>query len=168
MSPSRIRSRGLSYIELIIVMAIIGLVGFISYPGISTTLSSRSLDIAASDILMSFQTAKWQAASTKLAHRVLFVSTGGAWTYRVEKEATSGSWTVIRGGGPKSISTRFSVTLNLPAGRDVVFLATGFVSNYDSTKNSITLDSAKLRALGQAGRRIIRLFAGGSVKYEKA
>lgn len=161
-------ARGFSLVELIIVVAIIGILGFVSYPGIRATLFARSLDIAASDVVMSFQTAKWQAASSQLNHRVRFDFVESLWMYRIERESTPGNWTAARGGAAKSLSPQFTVTLNLPTSLTVVFLPTGLVSNYESLKNSITISSPKLITLGQAGTRVVRIFAGGSVISEKS
>jgi prepilin-type N-terminal cleavage/methylation domain-containing protein len=166
--PVMTKVQGFTFIEIVVVLAILGALMMISIPSISHTLEIRALDNTASDIFMSLETAKWQAAAAKLNHRVRFSSDDGAWTYRVEKESSPGVWTTIAGAGPKKISTKFTFTPNLPTGQAVVFLATGFVSNYDSLKNSITLESPKLRTLGEPSQRVIRIFAGGSVRYLKS
>jgi type IV fimbrial biogenesis protein FimT len=161
-------SRGFTLLELIIAVAIIGIMALASFPAISNTLEGRSLDMAAGDVLMAFQTAKWQAASLKQNHRVRFAASGGSWLIYLERESASGTWTAMSGWLTKTISTKFTVVLNLPASQDVIFESTGFVSNYDSAKNSVTVTSPKLVSLNQPGQRIIRLYAGGSVQYTKS
>jgi len=128
----------------------------------------RALDNTASEILMSFQTAKWQAASTRLNHRVRFSSTDGAWSYCIEREATAGSWTLMPGSRRVKIPSKITATVNLPTGLAVTFQGTGFVSSYDGTKNSIVLSSAKLAGLGQPSNRTIRFLAGGSVQFTRS
>jgi len=164
----RASSRGFTYIEMIIVIAVIGLLMMTSYSSFTNTLETRALDNTASEILMAMQTAKWQAAGTKLNHRVRFSDADGSWTFRIERESTSGTWTILPGTIPKRISSKFDVTLSLPSSQDIIFLATGFVSNYQSTKNSITLASPKLRTLNQPSQRMIRFLVGGSVQFLKS
>jgi len=160
--------RGFTLIELVIVLAILGAVMFLSFPSFSNSMEVRALDNTASEILMAMETAKWQAAATALDHRLRFALEGGAWTFRLERETSPGTWVVIAGGGPKRVATKFVFTANLPAGLAVVFQATGFVSGYDSTKNSVTVESPKLQRLGELYRRTVLFYAGGSIRYVKS
>jgi len=161
-------SRGFSLIELLAVIGILGIMMAFSLPSFTHTQAVRALDNEAGTILMALQTAKWQAASTRMNHRLQFVSSGGGWTYRVERETASGTWTILHGTASKEISSSFGVTITLPSSLTVVFQPTGLISNYESAKDSIALSSAKLQALGQPGRRTIRLFAGGSFHLVKS
>jgi hypothetical protein len=43
----------------------------------------------------------------------------------------------------------------------------GFITNFDTNLNSVTLQSDKLRKQGQPDLRVIAVFAGGSVHYLK-
>jgi type IV fimbrial biogenesis protein FimU len=161
-------SRGFTLIEVLVAIGILGIMMAFALPSFTHTQTVRALDNEARTILMALQTAKWQAVSTKLNHRLLFVSTGGGWTYRVERESASGTWTLLPGTTSKGISSSFGVTLTLPSSLTVVFQPTGLILNYESAKNSIVLSSAKLQNLGQPGLRTIRLFAGGSFRYMKS
>lgn len=161
-------SRGFTLIELIAVIGILGIMMALSLPSFTNTQAVRALDNEAGTILMALQTAKWQAASTRMNHRLQFVSSSGGWTYRVERETASGTWTVLPGATSNEISSSFGVTITLPSSLTVVFQPTGLISNYESAKDSIALSSAKLQTLGQPGRRTIRLFAGGSFQLVKS
>lgn len=161
-------SRGYSMIELIAVIAIIGIILALGIPGFTNIQAVRIIDNEARTILMSLQQARWQAALTGLSHRLLFTSSDGAWSYRFERETASDTWTPVPGTTEKSVSSELGVTISLPASLTVVFGPTGFISNHDSTKCSIILSSVKLQSLGQLSQRTIRLFAGGSTRMDKS
>jgi prepilin-type N-terminal cleavage/methylation domain-containing protein len=166
-APVKAGHRGYTLIEIVLVLAIIGILMTAVVPTFTHSQEVRLLDNAANQILMTMQTAKWRAADTKLNHRVRFSSSGSLWTYRVERESSPGTWTLVQGTTQTQISASFEVTMNLPTSQDVIFQSTGFVSNYQGSTNSITLASPKLRTLSQPYQRIIRLFAGGSVQCSK-
>lgn len=161
------RLRGYTLLEIVLVLAVIGILMMAVFPTFTGSRDIRLLDNAANQIQMTMQMAKWKAADTSLNHRIRFSSSDNVWTYRIERESTSGAWTLVQGTTLTQISTTLEVTVNLPASLDVVFQPTGFISNYDSTKSSITLASPKLRTLNQSYRRIVRIFAGGSVHCAK-
>ena len=168
MKNRRNAARGFTFIELIAVVGIIGILTVASFPSILNALEARALDGAGRDVLMALQTAKWKAASDKYNYRVRFVQVGAVWNYVIEREATSGTWTTAPGSFLKSIPKKFSVTVTLPTTQDVIFTPTGFVSNCDSTKNSIMITSAKLAALNQPANRTVRFYTGGSIQFLKS
>jgi prepilin-type N-terminal cleavage/methylation domain-containing protein len=159
--------RGFTLIELIVALAVFGILSFSAVPGILNTLEVRALDGAAEDVLSALQSARWQSASTKLSHRVRFHAVGSWWAYSVERENPAGTWTPLKGLDSRRLPPKFTVTLNLPTSNAVVYAQTGFISGYDGAHNEISLSSAKLRGLGQEDRRIIRFYASGSVRFIK-
>jgi prepilin-type N-terminal cleavage/methylation domain-containing protein len=161
-------SRGYSMIELIAVIAIIGIILALGIPGYTSIQAVRLIDNEARTILMAFQQAKWQAAVTGLSHRLLFKSSDGAWSYRLERETASDTWTLVPGTTEKGVSSELGVTISLPASLTVVFGPNGFISNHDSSKCSIMLSSDKLQSLGQLSQRTIRLFSGGSTRMDRS
>jgi len=169
-SERRIRTAfkpGFTLFEIIVVLAIFGVMASISYPSIMNAFEIRNFDSAARDIMSTMQLAKWQAVNSKLNHRVLFASSGGLWSYRIQVENTSGTWTDVTRFLPKTISTRYAVVVTLPTSSAVSFAPTGFVNAFESAKNQISLTSFKLQSLGSLKRRLIRFYASGSVQYIK-
>jgi len=160
--------RGFTLIEMLISIAIIGILTVGSIPSILNSIEVRSLDNAARDIVSSLQQAKWQAVTGKLNHRVRFVVTSGVWTYQIETENPAGTWTAEPRTSIKRVPTKFTVGMNLPTGYTVVFTPIGFISGYSSTLNSITLSSSKLGGLSQPNCWTIRVFASGSFQLQKA
>ena len=162
------RRAGFTLIEMLISIAIIGILTVGSIPSILNSIEVRGLDNAARNIVSCLQQSKWLAVTEKLNHRVRFIGASGVWTYLIEAENPPGTWTAEPKTTIKSVPTRFTVGMNLPAGYTVVFTPIGFLSGYDSTLNTITLTSAKLGGLSQPNRWTIRVFASGSFLLVKA
>jgi prepilin-type N-terminal cleavage/methylation domain-containing protein len=106
---------GFTLFELLVVLAIFGILGMVSYPSIRNVLEIRSFETAARDVMSTLQMAKWQAVNTKLNHRVRFISASGRWSYLIEAESPSGTWTAKRNLPTKIIDFLYVVTVNLPA-----------------------------------------------------
>jgi prepilin-type N-terminal cleavage/methylation domain-containing protein len=162
------KKTGFTLIEMVISIAIIGILTVGALPSILNSIEVRGLDNAARDIVSCFQQAKWQAVVDKLNHRVRFISTSGVWTYLIETENPAGTWTAEPRTTIKRVPTKFTLGVNLPAGYTVVFLPNGYISGYNSSLNSITLSSSKLGTLSQPNRWTIRVFARGSFQLVKA
>jgi len=161
------RQGGFTLIEALVVLAIFGILTVIFYPSVKNSFEIRSFDNAGRDILTTLQMAKWQAVNTKYNHRVRFASDSAGWTYRIEIENPSGTWTLKQGQSVKRVPSDFGVTLTLPADSSVIFVPTGFISSFDSTKNQISLSSSRLALLGESNLRTIRFYASGSTQFIK-
>ena len=156
--------KGFTLVEIMVAVAIIGLMAFISYPSIINTLESRKIEGSARELLMTLQRAKFQAVKTKLNHRVRFEAVGDGWVYYIEKEDNPTEWNTIRGFLRKSIPSEFQVDVDFP--NDITeFSPLGFVANYSPTQNTITLQSLKLATYGKPDQRIIKVIAGGPIQY---
>jgi prepilin-type N-terminal cleavage/methylation domain-containing protein len=167
----RHKKRGFTLIEVLVVIGIMGILMIGSYPSIMNTLETRGLENTARDIQSSMQTARFQAVNTKLDHRLRFDNSQGPWTFVIEREVTHGSWVRMPRFLAKTISTKLTVTLALPdvpAAKTVVFDSVGMISNFDTTKNTISLQSRKLQTLRQPDLRTIVFYNGGSVRYIKS
>jgi prepilin-type N-terminal cleavage/methylation domain-containing protein len=159
---------GFTLLEVLIVIGIMGMLMLVSYPSIMNSLETRGLENTAMDIQSSMQVAKFQAVKTKINHRIRFSNDTGPWFFAIESQAADGTWATMRGSIPKSISNKFTLTLTLPATNTVTFSAMGMISDFDSTKNIILLESAKLKRGRQPDQRSIIVYAGGSFRYLKS
>jgi len=162
------RTGGFTTMEMLVVVAILAIVTVASFPEIRNTLETRALEGAARDIHSAFQSAKLRAVMDKVACRVRFSVSGNTTWYITEEMLTPNTWTAAPKAVLKSLPNKLTVTLSLPSTKDVVFDPTGCVTNYDSTKNTVVVSSAKLSNLSQPANRTIRWYAGGSIQYVKS
>ena len=169
------RERGFTFIEVLLVVAIIGILALVSYPNIKNSLEVRGLENEAREILSTLQQAKFQAVKLKLNHRVNFDNSLGYWVYFIEREDSFGTWVAVPGAMRKYIPNKFAVTLNLP-NQYLGFTPLGqaFMDKtadeilYSATQNDISLQSPNVQRQGQPGTRTIVAYAGGSVQYVKS
>lgn len=156
--------RGMSIVEVLIVVALIAVLALAFFPNIRSTMETRDFENAARDIQTTIQRARMEAVKTKLNHRVRFVGETSGWEFLIEKEDSPGNWSLLPGFVKKIIPSRFNVTVSLPD-QTVVFSPLGFIQNYSSSQNSVTIQSPKLYSGNQPDQRTITVFAGGSTRY---
>ena len=156
--------RGMSIVEVLIVVALIAVLALAFFPNIRSTMETRDFENAARDIQTTIQQARMEAVKTKLNHRVKFMQGTNGWEFFIEKENTPGTWALMQGYIKKMIPSRFNVTVNLPD-QTVIFSPLGFIQNYSSSQNSVTIQSPKLDSEAQPDLRTITVFAGGSTRY---
>jgi prepilin-type N-terminal cleavage/methylation domain-containing protein len=166
------RERGYTFIEVLVVVGILGMILAALYPSVMNTLETRGIENSARNILTTLQRAKFQAVRTKINHRVGFLDDGGIWFYFIEREDSPGAWSTLPGFVRKEIPEKLIVALNYPditgvPSKGVVFSPLGFITNFDTNLNSISLQSDKLRRMGQPDLRVVAVFAGGSVHLIK-
>jgi prepilin-type N-terminal cleavage/methylation domain-containing protein len=165
---------GFTFIEIIVVVGIIGIFLVASFPSILNTMEARNLENAARRIQTYFQQTRNRAVDTKIIHRVRFTriteTVPAYWTYDMERFQVDGTWVKAEGAPRKAIPAKFAVTFALPAdGADFVvdFSPVGSIVNFTTDLNSITLQSPKLDRPGQMDQRVLNLFLGGSIQYLK-
>ena len=166
------RQKGYTFIEILIVVGILGMILAALYPSIMNTLETRGIENSARNILTTMQKAKFEAVKAKLNHRVGFLDDGGVWFYFIEREDSPGTWNTLPGFVRKEIPEKLTVSLNFPdvtgvPSKGVVFSPLGFITNFDANQNSVSLQSDKLRRQGQPDLRVVAVFAGGSIHYIK-
>jgi prepilin-type N-terminal cleavage/methylation domain-containing protein len=162
------QKKGFTLIEMLIVVAILGIMVLASYPSVLNSLETRSLENCARDILTSMQQAKFLAVNTKLDHRVIFSNTTGSWAYWIEEETSPGTWSRQAKYPYNEIPSKLTATIDLPVSQTVEYSSVGLVTNYDSLHNTITVQSDKLKTYTQPDLRILTFFVGGSIQYVKS
>jgi len=151
---------------MLIVIGIVAILAMATAPELLNTMEVRTLENSVREVLNSLERAKFQAVRTKLNHRVRFENSEGFWEYVVERETAPGTWEQMPGTISKAIPSAFIATINLPdADTSIEFSSLGFVENFDKDKNSIVLQSDKLKKMNQPDLRSVLFFRGGSMKY---
>jgi prepilin-type N-terminal cleavage/methylation domain-containing protein len=170
------RERGFTFIEILVVVAIMGILSLLAYPNIKNSLEVRGLENQARGVLSTLQQAKFQAVKLKLRHRVNFDNSQGYWVYYIEREVTYDNWVEVTKFRRRSIPNKFVVNVNLPnqylgytpLGLAFMVLVPNQEPVYNSTLNNISIQSASVQRQGQPGTRAIVAYAGGSVQYIKS
>jgi prepilin-type N-terminal cleavage/methylation domain-containing protein len=169
--PRRPALPGFTLIEVLVVVAIMGILMAVTYPSILNTLAVRNLENQTRQIQTYLQMTKLEAVDTKVDHRVRFYRADeGYWVYEMERMQPDGTWLRVPGPPRKTISARLNVTINLPLdGSDpvVVFSPVGAIVSFSANLNTVVIQSPKLLAGGQMDERVISLFMGGSIHYAK-
>ena len=162
------KEKGFTLVEVLVVVAVLGVFLLAAYPNIKSSLEVRNLENQARSILGTFQQAKFQAVRTKLNHRVKFDNSPGYWTYYLEQQVSAGVWQAVPNTGRKSISSKYVTTVNLP-NNIIEFTPLGMPERltYSTTQHDITLQSPTLARQSQPSRRVVNIFAGGSIPYAK-
>jgi prepilin-type N-terminal cleavage/methylation domain-containing protein len=158
--------KGMTLVEIVVVMAIMGVLAIVLYSNFRSTTILRELEGSARDIQTTLQRARFQAVRMRMNHRVSFVEENSTWYFNIEREDSPGVWNAIPGSIKRSIPKKFNVTVNFP-NQTVMFSPLGFISNYNSSQNGISLQSAELQRNKQPDLRVINVYAGGTVKYAK-
>jgi len=160
--------RGFTLIEILIVVAVIGSMMIWMIPSIMNSLETRNLDNSARQIQTTLQQARFRAINEKVDYRVRFAQVNGEWQVLLECAGTGGTWTPATNFLTIYVSTKVILTLKLPSTQAVEYSSVGIVQGYDSTHNSLTLQSLKLQGYHQQDLRILTIFQGGSVRYQKS
>jgi len=156
----------MTLVEVVVSMAIIGIVAVVIISNFRNTQALRELEGSARDIQATLHKARFQAVRMRLNHRVNFIQERSTWYFSIEREDSPGVWNSLAGSTKKSISQKFNVTVNLP-NQMVIFSPLGFISNFNSYQNSISLQSPELQRNRQPDLRVLSVFAGGAIKYTK-
>jgi prepilin-type N-terminal cleavage/methylation domain-containing protein len=164
----RTGERGFTLIELLVVIAIMSGMMVMMYPSIMNSLETRNLDNSARDIQTTLQQARYRAVNEKIHYRLRFAQEAGQWRLILENQDAGGNWNLVPAWLRKTISPRFVVTLNLPASQAVEFSPVGVVEGYDSTHNTVTLQSLRLLGKRQPDLRVLTVFGGGTIRYVRS
>lgn len=167
MREQKLYLKGFTFIEIILVVAIIGILLIMAYPNIMSSLETRSLENTAREIQTTLQQAKFQSVKYKLNHRIQFDNSQGYWVYYILRETSQGTWVEVPQFFRRSIPSKYVTAINLPNQR-VDFSPLGLVLNYNFGQNTISVQSTVLQRHGQPSVRTLNIFAGGSIQYVKS
>jgi prepilin-type N-terminal cleavage/methylation domain-containing protein len=168
-------NKGFTFIEILLVIGIIGLLLLASYPSIQNTLETRNLENATKYILTTMQRAKLEAVRTKVSHRVRFSNSSGDWEFLIEArdQVDPTQWNPLPGAIRKTIPSRFVVSVSLPtlanpADPGVIFTSLGTVPAIVAPQNFIELQSLKLKGNNQDDLRRLEVYMGGAIRYVRS
>jgi hypothetical protein len=132
------------------------------------SLETRGLDNTARQIQTAFQQARFRAVNEKTDYRVRFAQVNGLWQVYLEMESAPGTWVAATYFVELVLPPRYLLLLNLPSDQSVEFSPVGIVDNYEASHNTLTLQSMKLQGYGQPDLRILTVFQGGSISFQKS
>jgi len=144
--------KGVTLIELIVVLVIIAIGAALAVPNIAAWLPNYRLRTATRDIVSTMRTAQIKAVSTNLAHRVQFNAEGGS--YIVQRMTTAGAW--VDDGVVQTIPTGIRFHQVDLAGN----LAT-FNPNSTSSSGSVTVRNTR-----DTEKKIVLFAATGRIRVE--
>jgi prepilin-type N-terminal cleavage/methylation domain-containing protein len=128
--------KGVTLLELIVVMVIIGIGAVLFTPNISGWMQSYRLRSATRDIVSTMRTAQMKAVSTNLKYQVSFTSTV---SYVLQYQDTTAAQTWHDEGATQTLPTGISISAIVGiAGNNAVFN-----TNSTSSSGSITLQNTK-------------------------
>ena len=126
--------KGVTLIELIVVMVIIGIGAVLLAPNIGTWLPNYRLRSATRDITSTLRSASMKAVSKNLEYRVYFNAARQYWTERGNQSSGSTNWST----DPHSAATEGAIN-TLPTGVTKSF--NGFIQfNTNSTCSAATIN----------------------------
>jgi len=145
------KKKGVTLIELIVVMVIIGIAAAFFAPNISAWLPNYRLRGATRDLVSTMRTAQMKAVSTNLTYQVSFTT---AASYILQYRNTAGTW------------VNEGVTQNLPTG--VSFSSINFTGNNAVFNPNSTSSSGSVTLQNNRGgeRRVTLTSSTGRVRIE--
>lgn len=124
---------GWTMTEMLLVVAIVGLIIKISIPTIQNTILAFNLSTAGSTVAGAIQQNRYQAIMIGCPYSVAF--TAGSTTYQVQPQSPSGTPLVCTNGSAKVISWTGAGGISLVTSTTFTFLANGTVSATQGASN---------------------------------
>jgi prepilin-type N-terminal cleavage/methylation domain-containing protein len=149
---SKFNKKGITLIELIIVMVIIAIGATLMVPGIGVWLPNYRLRSATRDIVSTMRSAQMKAISNNTEYQVSF--NPGPGTYILQYRDTGGNW--INEGVLQTLPSGIQISAITFAGNNAEFNP-----NSTSSSGSVTLRNTK-----GTTRRIVLMATTGRVRVE--
>ena len=139
--------KGITLIELVVVMAIIAIGTALTTPNISGWLPTYRLRSATRDVVSIMRVAQLKAVSNNTSYRVTFNTVNDS--YVLEYQDTGGGW--VTEGETQSLPTgvKFNTTF---AGNITTFLPNSTATDGNVTLNNNKGTNKRIRLLGLTGR----------------
>ena len=147
--------KGVTLIELIVVLVIIAIAAALAVPNIAAWLPNYRLRTATRDIVSTMRTAQMKAVTTNLEHRVQFNAEGGS--YIVQRRTTAG--VLVPDGVSQTIPSGIrlhEIDLDGPDSNEAIFNP-----NSTSTSGSVTLRNKR-----DTEKKIVLFAATGRIRVE--
>jgi type IV fimbrial biogenesis protein FimT len=146
--------KGVTIIELIVVMVIIAIAAALTIPNIGAWLPNYRLRTAARDIVSTMRAAQMKAVSSNVEYRVKFDA--GKASYTLEVRTTEGLDTWMPEGAEQKMPTGIQIhEVNLPGN------SAEFNPNSTSSPGNVVLRNSK-----EVERRIVLYSATGRIRVE--
>lgn len=126
--------KGVTLIELVVVMVIIGIAAVFFAPNIGAWLPNYRLRSGARDVVSTMRTAQVKAVSTNMTYRVSFTQTPA--TYTLQYENPPGNW--VNEGVAQNLPSGITISAINIAGNNAVFNP-----NSTSSAGSLTLQNTR-------------------------
>ena len=149
--------KGVTLIELIVVLVIIAIAAALAVPNIAAWLPNYRLRTATRDIVSTMRTAQMKAVSTNLEHRVQFDAEAGS--YIIQRMTTAGPPPVDDGVAQVLPSGIRFQEIDLDGADDNVAI---FNPNSTSTSGHVTLRNKR-----DTEKRIVLFAATGRIRVEE-
>jgi prepilin-type N-terminal cleavage/methylation domain-containing protein len=137
MFAEQMNKKGVTLIELVVVLVIIAIMAGLLAPNIGAWLPNYRLRSATRDIVSTMRTAQMKAVSNNIQYRVnLDDAEIGVKGYVLQYQTTGGNW--VSDGAVQSLPTGISISANTLPGKHAAFNP-----NSTSSAGSVTLISTK-------------------------
>jgi prepilin-type N-terminal cleavage/methylation domain-containing protein len=152
--------KGVTLVELIVVMVIIGIASALLIPNVGAWLPNYRLRTSTREIVSAMRMAQMKAVSTNMPYRVSFavrtLPKPSRWTYVLQYEDPPLSGTWVTEGSTKVFSSSIYISFSLSSGKNALFNP-----NSSSSSGSLTVRNShgterQIRLTPSTGRVMIQ------------
>lgn len=166
--------QGFTLVELLVTVAIIGILAAVASPSLLQTLANQRMKSAAYDLNATFSEARYQAALQRITMNVSTTGTTSQWKAPNSSKKADIHWQLVPAGSTtpllqSSVDSRVSITSNLDS-LSALFLQNGMVDVVMSSSTATKPDRFFFRVCdeavnGEQGYTVVLGRVGGSRVY---